>query len=157
VGCLFGVVLRVVFGFGGFFWFVLVLFCYCSATEWLLNCSKSRRGRFPGIFGVPFVGGRVGTVWMGFPILSISCNWFWTFLETQNLAAYSFLHVTQAHSSDGHQNVPSNLRAKTKNHYMKNKQCYVMLNGKDALGLLIEGNRRYVNNNRNTPLCYSRM
>jgi carbonic anhydrase len=34
---------------------------------------------------------------------------------------------------------------------MKNKQCYVMLNGKDALGLLIEGNRRYVHNNRTYP------
>ncbi len=31
--CLFGVVLRVFLWFGGFFWFVLVLFCYCSATE----------------------------------------------------------------------------------------------------------------------------
>ena len=32
-GCPFGVVFRVCLLFGGFFWFVLVLFWYCLATE----------------------------------------------------------------------------------------------------------------------------
>ncbi len=48
--CLFGVVLWVVLLFGGFFWFVLVLFCYCFATEWLLFCLRGWWGWFSGVF-----------------------------------------------------------------------------------------------------------
>jgi hypothetical protein len=63
----FGVVFGVVLVFGGFFWFVSVLFWYYSATEELLVCSEGWWGWFPGVFWVRFVEWRVGTVWMIFP------------------------------------------------------------------------------------------
>ncbi len=73
--------------FSGLFW------C-CFGTVQLLNSYCFARGVGRGVFRVRFVEWRVGTVWMVFPILSISCKWFWTFLETQDLAQCSFLHFT---------------------------------------------------------------
>ena len=55
-GWLFGVVLWVFLLFGGFFWFVLVLFWYCFATEWLLFCLGGLVG---GVFRVLRVFGGV--------------------------------------------------------------------------------------------------
>ncbi len=61
---MFGVVLGVVSLFGGFLWFVWVLFWYRIATEWLLYCLKGWWGWFPGVSRVPFVEWGVGAVWM---------------------------------------------------------------------------------------------
>ncbi len=49
-GCSWGVVLRVLLWFGGFFWFVLVLFCYCSATVLLGGLLDVVSGCFSGSF-----------------------------------------------------------------------------------------------------------
>ena len=48
-----GVVFWVFLVFGWFFCVLSVLFCCCSATEWLLFCSGGWWGWFPGVLGVP--------------------------------------------------------------------------------------------------------
>ena len=67
-GCVFGVVFSVVLVFGGFFCVFSVLFCCCSATEWLLFCLRCRWGWFPGVFRVPSGVWRCFHVWMSDPL-----------------------------------------------------------------------------------------
>jgi hypothetical protein len=61
---LFGVVWRGLWLFGGFFCVLWCRVCYWIAAEWPLDCLRRRWVLFPGVSGVPFVGGRAGRIRM---------------------------------------------------------------------------------------------